>query len=545
MTSLTQSRQRSVPTWVSVVLSELPLILGISLFLYTLYFSLTQFPIALWKTYIGDAHGFRQAQTLISAEYILKGGPLLRYETPVLGPPWSIPFEFPFYQWVVAFTSWISGWDIAPVGRIVSQAFFYASLPFFWVCVSELGLSILARWIFLSLLLSSPSYLFWSRTVMIESTALFFSAAYLAFALRYLRKRGWANAGLTAVFGALAGAIKATTWIGFLLAVFLATLVQIWQKRDRLKNIGTWLREWVPAGMILAFIPLLATVQWTSFADQVKIKNPLANGFINSRALRLWNFGTSAQRRSLDIWIHRVPSMFWEAMGTYWYVFVALGCTSLFLIRDRKDRVLAAGSLICFFGVYLIFTNLHIVHNYYQYANVVFFIAAFVFCINAALKDGRIWLRTSVVVLTSFLVVWSGHASFQKTYLPMQMEESNWVGLDYQMIQFVREHTHPDEVLLMYGCDWSSELPYYMGRRAIMDNFDRDVGSTTMVESLRLLNLEGRRLGAVVSCRLASERMDGILKRLGFSTQRQYGDPKSCQVYLPNDYLNGKRSSSS
>ncbi|MGH7490376.1 MAG: glycosyl transferase, partial [bacterium] len=44
-----------------------------------------------------DLHNFRQAQTAISAYWSWREGFKLAYETPVLGYPWAIPFEFPIY----------------------------------------------------------------------------------------------------------------------------------------------------------------------------------------------------------------------------------------------------------------------------------------------------------------------------------------------------------------------------------------------------------------------------------------------------------------
>ena len=49
-----------------------------------------------------DRHAFRQTQTALSTYWILHGGGLLAYETPVFGAPYSAPFEFPLYQWIVA-----------------------------------------------------------------------------------------------------------------------------------------------------------------------------------------------------------------------------------------------------------------------------------------------------------------------------------------------------------------------------------------------------------------------------------------------------------
>jgi hypothetical protein len=42
-----------------------------------------------WDGSIVDIHGFRQTQTAITVRYLLKGGPWLAYETPVLVPAYG------------------------------------------------------------------------------------------------------------------------------------------------------------------------------------------------------------------------------------------------------------------------------------------------------------------------------------------------------------------------------------------------------------------------------------------------------------------------
>src|SRR5215470_15813086 len=73
-----------------------------------------------WTHGIFDAHPFRQTQTAVSVYWMLQGGPLLAYHTPVLGYPWAIPFEFPLYQWLVAGLVALSGASIEVAGRGVS-----------------------------------------------------------------------------------------------------------------------------------------------------------------------------------------------------------------------------------------------------------------------------------------------------------------------------------------------------------------------------------------------------------------------------------------
>src|SRR5262245_40545263 len=81
-----------------------------------------------WTHTLNDVHGFRQAQTALTVDYLLKGGPWVAYQTPVFGPPWSVPFEFPLYQWLAALVVLVFRTTVEQAGRLVSVGFFYASL---------------------------------------------------------------------------------------------------------------------------------------------------------------------------------------------------------------------------------------------------------------------------------------------------------------------------------------------------------------------------------------------------------------------------------
>lgn len=78
--------------------------------------------VCSWSMPPVDASGFRQTQTALSIDWLLRGGPWLDYVTPVLGAPWSIPFEFPFYQWLAALLSSITGMSADNSGRLVSTS---------------------------------------------------------------------------------------------------------------------------------------------------------------------------------------------------------------------------------------------------------------------------------------------------------------------------------------------------------------------------------------------------------------------------------------
>ena len=78
--------------------------------------------------HILEAYSFRQTQTALTSFWLCRTGFKFPYETPAAGYPWSIPFEFPLYQYLVAKLSCPFGFDLERVGRLVSYAFLVACL---------------------------------------------------------------------------------------------------------------------------------------------------------------------------------------------------------------------------------------------------------------------------------------------------------------------------------------------------------------------------------------------------------------------------------
>lgn len=133
-----------------------------------------------WHGSLSDAHEFRQIQTALTPAYHFKAtGFRLDYETPVLGPPWSIPMEFPSYQAAVAGLSSVTGWPLEQCGRGVSVLFFCAGLVALYLILRHSGLSRVAGWCAVAATLTAPLYAFYARTFLIETTALCFGLWFL------------------------------------------------------------------------------------------------------------------------------------------------------------------------------------------------------------------------------------------------------------------------------------------------------------------------------------------------------------------------------
>ena len=110
-----------------------------------------------------DIHTFRRTQTALSAYWLKQSAPFFAYETPVLGAPWSIPFEFPFFQYIVALISRL-GIPLDAAGRLISFCFYLFTLWPLRLIFRQLRLGDSAFLLTAILFLTCPLYLYWGRT---------------------------------------------------------------------------------------------------------------------------------------------------------------------------------------------------------------------------------------------------------------------------------------------------------------------------------------------------------------------------------------------
>ena len=52
-----------------------------------------------WDASLLDRYQFRLTQTALGAYWLQRDGFSLAHPLPIFGPPWSVPLEFPLYQW--------------------------------------------------------------------------------------------------------------------------------------------------------------------------------------------------------------------------------------------------------------------------------------------------------------------------------------------------------------------------------------------------------------------------------------------------------------
>ena len=412
-----------------------------------------------WHASLLDRHEFRQLQTAVSTHWLKQDGFRLDYETPLFGPPsWSIPMEFPVYQWCVAQFSRVTGMALEQSGRATSVLFLLATLPAVCALAGLTGLTRPGRLLTAAAVLSSPVYLFYGRAFMIESTALCFATWFLlatGLAVRDLNPRWSMLAALCACGAALA---KVTTFAVYCfpaagLALWLGW--PHWQAR-RQSASGVW-RALLLCGGPVAIATVTAT-WWVRRADAVKDANPFS-GFLKSTEMSSWNWGTLDQRFSSAVW-----NTAWSNVAQFVLsepaTVVLLTCCAVATARVRK---FAAAAAAAFLVGPLLFANLYYRHDYYYSANALLLLA------GAGLLLAHMWESASLprAARLTMLALFFG-AQLLAFYRGYGFNHRRELPRPPGIATVIRENVPPEGVVLIYGWDWDSIIPYYAQRRAIM-----------------------------------------------------------------------------
>ena len=462
-----------------------------------------------WSHAISDLHGWRQAQTAIIAYYMQQGGPWIAYEMPILGPPWRLPHELGLYQLVMVAVANVTGLPLEAAGRATSLAFFYATLGVCWLLMSRLAVDSWNRLLVVALWLVSPHYIFWSRTVMLESTSLFLCALYLLLAVRFFPRPGrWLAFGAIAS-GVLGAAVKPITVAPFVMAASICWLLAL---RNRPRAAGAIL-----AGALLLVLPLVGGWAWQEYADGLKARNPLAGGIGSSTLRRDWILGPAGSWAGLevrfkreswqDLWSTRIP----ETLGH-----VGIPALALVGMALARRRAAACALLVAAAAVHVIvFMPLHLGHTYYFYAVGGFLITA-VGLVAVGLRECADWRRHLAWVLVGLFA-----ATCVRTYTTglLQEQRADAYRRPAWFVRLAREianRTRPEDVIVVFGMSWDPQLPYYARRRALMWPAWADAGPGGSDVTRALASLAGHRIGAVVSCsRRMPDDTPALFRQLG------------------------------
>ncbi|MCK6374247.1 MAG: hypothetical protein L6Q69_09075 [Zoogloea sp.] len=407
-----------------------------------------------------EEHAFRQTQTALTSYYLAQNGFSFRYETPVVGEGWSIPFEFPIYQYLVALISSLLGVSLTITGRVVSLFFVVGCCIPVAHTLRRLGIDQRAIYFSLALFITSPIYLFWSGTFMIEGPALFFTCCFGYYALKVMQRSFFTtDLVLLGLFLTLALLQKVTTPLPLLGACILYGVLF----RVRVRDLAAGSMKIL--GVVASFaVPLVLAYVWVKFSDVVKAQNPIGE-HLTSASLSVWNYGSLSQRLSKELWLdvifnRNVKTTTACGLGV---VFIAL---ALAFVEARRVRLVILGGVFFFVLPFMVFSNLHFVHNYYQSANAVFLSVAVGVAVVAV---SNYLLPRSPVAYSFLLLVFlaSNGWFFYKGYYPQKSRVFTGEERTLAVASLVQSETPKDRPVIWYGFDWSSEVAFYSERRSL------------------------------------------------------------------------------
>jgi len=198
------------------------------------------------------------------------------------------------------------------------------------------------------------------------------------------------------------------------------------------------------------------------------------------------------------------------------------------IIDDRQVRNVIAGALGAFLLPYVIFTNVQILHAYYETENAIFLICALAALIAWLFSTEHRQAALNLLAITiASQLVWFGTLYLGDIREPFDRPL-------IAIAKAINTKTDPDSVVVIYGQNWSSVIPYYAQRRALMEPSDSVPYQDTLERARRMLApVGGLPVEAVVRCKSEMDQFpefDRIFVDLDthISKQRIAG----CDVYF-------------
>ncbi len=465
--------------------------------IYTVFFSIyyiNQLPL--------EHHPHRQTQTALTAFWFLIDGISINYQTPVLGYPWEIPMEFPIYQAIVSLLAKFSNLSLDSSGRLISYIFLIATLFPIYKITKSLDLDNKVFIVFVPIYISQPLYFFWGRSFMIETAALFFAITALHYYIDILKNQiNLRKVLFFTIFILIALLQKVTTAIpivfGMIILLFSFTKSQSKIPRKKILTLA-----------LLIVISIITCFVWIKYTDAIKESRNMG-GALTSESLSLWNWGTWSQRFSYELWVKVIAGrIFLKNMGG----FIGIYCIVIFFISrlpELRIKKIGYALIFLFFTPLFLFTNLHIVHDYYQVSNLIFitylFAIIFVYYVLQKYSYKTTLCIFVLLVIINLLVGLKDVSRIRKDF--------NYDNVDFLVGSILKSQLNPEQQFVAFGNDWSSSYTYISERKSLT----APTWLSIYKEVIRAPEnyIEKGKLGAIVSCNDSVEINDILQWKIG------------------------------
>lgn len=394
-----------------------------------------------------ESHAHRQTQTAYTALlYAESGIDLLRPPLPTLGPPGSVPQEFPLFQAMGALLIQAGvGADVAMrlTGLICAVA---AALATYFL--ARRLVSPTAATTALLAFLFNPIAWMYGRASLIEYLAVAGSVGFLYFVSRWMdegRATHWAAAGIAGLVGI---GVKITTG-GFLVLPAL-----LWRSPS-----GRWGFQRLSVWFLVAGIVALG-MAWSLYAEGVREETP-ASQFLSLRNQVAWFFGEPLQRFDPAAW--RIPLVAILALTGFGVLAWAPIAAAQARASTQRAFLLALLSLSALMPLLLF--NLYAIHDYYWIAvspAVAIGMGLGVDWLRARWR--RRWIRRLGIGLAgAWAATIVGMAPSWTLIYRTPQDEARAMA----MAAFIREQSEPDDWVVQTGWGWDPTFLYYARRQGL------------------------------------------------------------------------------
>ena len=435
--------------------------------------------------------------------------------------------EFPIYQWLVGLASSAFGASLDATARIVSFGFLAACVLPVRAIVRRLGLSPLVLPLFCVFLFTSPTYVYWGRTFMIETAALFFTVAALRHFVDLSFEPENRRSALCFVGFMVLGLLQKITTALPVLVVLFGVFAYL-RARAPARESGSRALTMLIDALICFGVPLAIGLVWTLYTDEIKQLNPFGRQ-LTSAALRSWNLGTLEQRITSPLYRDVIEGRIFHRnlAGKFGLLLIAAALTLRWFTRSAWILwlSLALGLLPLLF-----FPNLHLVHDYYECGNLIFMLFA------AAVALGELLARhmrsLPILCIAVVFIVAQNYRSFADYYLSsVQAVYTDATETEMAIATVIRAQVPPDRVFVAFDFDWSSSLAYLSERKAFMVSPLFKLAEQARVDPTRVV--DAATLGAVVACPKSERTLRQLVDWSVHGRRWKIGLVDDCYVAVP------------
>ncbi len=436
------------------------------------------------------AYGFRQGQTAISAYWFQQEGiSLLKYQTPLFGPPWRMPLEFPIFQAtavLIAKVFHVKEIDVAC--RVTALLYFYLSAIFLYLLCgayfTRRGVSTVVTIVYMFL----PYTIKFSTEPLIDYAALAFALGYLYFLARWFDNiPEWPSLFMATLLGSLGYLVKITTMpvvivtAGFLLLRSLAQrgLLDWHLPTSDMKHIVVRERVLLASVPVAFAVPALAGYTWVIYTDRVKAASPFT-AWLTSQALSTWNYGTWEDKTDPRHWMSWLAMLRAYFMPNVFLVFAIVGVLCVYKY-STKSRDLVGSSILGVLLTMFIFFNLYR-HDYYYIAlsasvSIVTGLGIYQLLDNAS--HWNLWWQVFLLIG----IAYSGMAGVQEVtrnriYLADTYKMAPFSGATEASRKAI-SLTPPEEFIVSVQGSWDASTLYAMRRKGFIWTGERNATQKT------------------------------------------------------------------